>query len=213
MEKTKTAGRKVNKRKFEKMVKAEFTRKEVAEYFKVSVEALNRWCKANYDGSTFAEYKANLSGKILADDERTGRPTKEIEVDYNEVKKIASLGLTAEEIANWLNISLSTLYKNKNENELFSKAIDMGRVQADAKVVQSMYQRAIGYSHKETHISSYRGEITQTELTRHYPPDTSAGVFWLSNRRPQDWKDKKEIDIKDITVFDIFNEFDGEDES
>ena len=38
---------------------------------------------------------------------------------------------------------------------------------------------------------SKRMEITEKEI----PPDTTALIFWLKNRRPQEWRDKHEQEI------------------
>jgi hypothetical protein len=39
-------------------------------------------------------------------------------------------------------------------------------------------------------VSQYEGRITITPLKKHYPPDTTACIFWLKNRQPQQWRDK-----------------------
>ena len=39
------------------------------------------------------------------------------------------------------------------------------------------------------------GRITDSkEYIEHYPPDTTAAIFWLKNRQPEKWRDKKEVD-------------------
>ena len=48
----------------------------------------------------------------------------------------------------------------------------------------------------ETHVSNYQGDVTLTDLHRHYPPDTQAARMWLKNRQPELWKDKVEIEEK-----------------
>lgn len=41
-------------------------------------------------------------------------------------------------------------------------------------------------------------EPVVTEVERYYPPDTTAQIFWLKNRKPRQWRDKREQDI-DVT--------------
>lgn len=53
----------------------------------------------------------------------------------------------------------------------------------------------MGYSHPETHVSNYMGDITKTELIKHYPSDTVAAFIWLKNRQPEKWRDKIEIGV------------------
>jgi len=36
------------------------------------------------------------------------------------------------------------------------------------------------------------GEIVQTPIRKYYPPDTTAAIFWLKNRRKETWRDKTE---------------------
>lgn len=61
---------------------------------------------------------------------------------------------------------------------------------ADAEVADRLYQRALGYTHVEDDIRVCDGVIITTPTTRHYPPDTTACIFWLKNRRPDLWRDK-----------------------
>ena len=44
--------------------------------------------------------------------------------------------------------------------------------------------RANGYEHDEVDIRVVSGEIVQTPIRKYYPPDTTAAIFWLKNRRP-----------------------------
>lgn len=35
--------------------------------------------------------------------------------------------------------------------------------------------------------------FSQTPLTKHYPPDTTACIFWLKNQKPKEWHDRTEL--------------------
>lgn len=63
-------------------------------------------------------------------------------------------------------------------------------------VSKRLYSRALGYSHKATKIFLRAGdsEPTLVEYTEHYPPDTTACIFWLKNRQPRKWRDRQEIE-------------------
>ena len=62
-------------------------------------------------------------------------------------------------------------------------------------VASRLYNRAIGYSCKATKFATSDGRITdQKEYIEHYPPDTTAAIFWLKNRQPEKWRDRKEVD-------------------
>jgi len=53
-----------------------------------------------------------------------------------------------------------------------------------------------GYTRDDCHVSQHEGRITITPLKKHYPPDTTACIFWLKNRRPQEWRYRTELDTE-----------------
>jgi hypothetical protein len=63
----------------------------------------------------------------------------------------------------------------------------------------SLYQRACGYTHKEEKVFCNQGEITTHVVDKHYPPETTACVFWLKNRKPDDWRDLRNVNIEIMT--------------
>ena len=122
-----------------------------------------------------------------------GRPSKHVEA-YNDLAyKYCLLGATNETLAEYFNVVKSTIDLWIKDIPEFSGSVKRGRHVADAEIAHSLYHRAKGYSHKDTHISNYQGDITETEITKHYPPDTAAAFIWLKNRAG--WKDKSEQDI------------------
>lgn len=128
-----------------------------------------------------------------------GQPTK-YKVSYNEdVYKLCLLNSTDKQIADFFNISESTLTNWKSTYPKFLVSLKEGKEKADSTVAESLYNRAIGYKHSDVHISNYKGEITTTEITKHYPPDTAAAFIWLKNR--QGWSDQpKEITEQDLNI-------------
>lgn len=106
---------------------------------------------------------------------------------------LAQKGFTDAEIAKALGIAVDTIYDWRKNKPEFSEALKLGKDEADAKVERSLYEKATGYSHPDVHISNFQGEITVTPITKHYPPDTTAGIFWMKNRRPAEWRDKQEV--------------------
>ena len=53
--------------------------------------------------------------------------------------------------------------------------------------------RAKGFKVPAVHISNHQGKITETPTQRYYPPDPVSGIFWLKNRQPDKWRDRKEV--------------------
>jgi hypothetical protein len=78
----------------------------------------------------------------------------------------------------------------------FLESLKRGKLEADAKVGQRLYERAIGYSHESVKIfaDAKTGAVVQVPYIEHYPPDTVAAIFWLKNRQPLYWRDKIEIE-------------------
>ncbi|QOR55270.1 MAG: hypothetical protein SHS37scaffold220_39 [Phage 67_12] len=117
-----------------------------------------------------------------------GQPTKYSKTFAKQVFKLALLGLTDAEMAGVFDVAERTLNRWKKEHADFWQSLTRGRAVADADVAASLYERALGYSHAEVVITSYQGEITKTNVRKHYPPDTAAASLWLRNRQPARWR-------------------------
>lgn len=122
---------------------------------------------------------------------KEGRPTK-YEPRFAKMAQTfcQGRGATDVEIADLFDVEVRTVYRWKNEHPEFCQALKVGKDVADDRVERSLYQRACGFSHPDVHISNFQGDISVTPITKHYPPDTTAGIFWLKNRRKKDWRDK-----------------------
>lgn len=138
-----------------------------------------------------------------------GRPTKYKKEYIKLAENLALLGCTDEEMARVLEIRLENFYKWQKRYPEFRQAILRGKDEADAKVVQALYERAKGYSHPETlyHVvsdGSGRGSsIVATETIKHYPPEVNALKFWLNNRQRGKWREKIETGFTDKDGNDI----------
>lgn len=121
---------------------------------------------------------------------KPGRPSKYKDEFPEQARKLCLLGATDKDMAGFFGVSEQTVNAWKGEHPEFLESIKKGKELADATVAESLYHRANGYSHPDVHISNFQGAITITPLTKHYPPDTAAGIFWLKNRRPDRWRDK-----------------------
>ena len=112
-------------------------------------------------------------------------------------------GLTNEDIANNIGITTSTLYLWKNKYSEFSDALKKGKEVADIIVENALYKRAVGYVAEDTKIKIESGEETERIITKKdVPPDVTAIIYWLKNRKPDKWKDKP-IQAPDSSENDI----------
>lgn len=122
-----------------------------------------------------------------------GRPTKYRGAFAKRIAAAAQLGGTEQQIADMLGVSINTVTNWKKRHPEFLGALKLGKDEADDRVEHSLYQRATGYSHPDTHISVHAGKVKKTAITKHYPPETTAGIFWLKNRRPKQWRERHEL--------------------
>ena len=123
-----------------------------------------------------------------------GRPTRYKKAFDELAYNYSLLGATDKEIASFLDIAVSTLNNWKKDHPRFMESIKKGKVQADAEVSAKLFHRAKGYEHKETKVFNQQGEIITHDVVKHYAPDPTAAIFWLKNRQPDKWKDRKEVD-------------------
>lgn len=126
---------------------------------------------------------------------KRGRKTTYQEEYASQALKLCLLGATDKELADFFSVSEQTLNKWKKDFPEFLESLKKGKNIADANVASKLYHRAIGYDCKATKFAAAEGKITDSkEFIEHYPPDTTAAIFWLKNRQPEKWRDKKEID-------------------
>lgn len=138
---------------------------------------------------------------------KTGRPSS-YNKKYDRIAyQMCLLGATDKQIADAFGVTEQTVNNWKKDEKgnptSFFESLKKGKVQADAIVADSLYQRAIGYSHPEDKIFNNDGEPLIVPTIRHYPPDTTAIIFWLKNRQPALWRDRQEIEATVSTGIDI----------
>lgn len=134
-----------------------------------------------------------------------GRPSKYHEGFCHLVEVATIIGAIKPELAMLLGASGDSInewmYGDKKAGTLpkpnFLAAINRGRENADAKVEKALHARALGYSHPEDKIFCHEGAIITAETVKHYPPDTAAAFIWLKNRKPQDWRDRMDVNVVD----------------
>lgn len=109
-------------------------------------------------------------------------------------------GLTDEQLAAKCGITASTLYDWKKRFPEISEALKRGKEPVDVEVENALLKRALGYEYdeitRERAFDPETGEARMVEtkrVTKHVPPDTTAQIFWLKNRRPDLWRDKTEL--------------------
>lgn len=121
-------------------------------------------------------------------------------------------GLTDIQIAHNLGISEDTFYTYKNKYTEFSEALKKGKEVIDFEVENALLKRALGYTFEEVTKESvfnkktgkYELIVTKT-VTKEIQPDTTAQIFWLKNRKPKEWRDKKDFEMSGEVNTNPFN--------
>ena len=114
-------------------------------------------------------------------------------------------GLTDEQIAQKIGIKTSTLYDWKNRFPEISEALKKGKEVVDIEVENALLKRALGYSYTETtrelqqNVLTGENELVVTKTVEKFiPPDTTAQIFWLKNRKPEEWRDKQAVEVSGL---------------
>ena len=120
-------------------------------------------------------------------------------------------GLTDEQIAGNMGITVRSLYNWKKKSIPIFQSLKVGKEVADIEVENALRKKALGFREIEQTVSTRKiveyengkriREITEpvvTEVEKYYPPDTTAQIFWLKNRKPKQWREKQEQKV-DLT--------------
>lgn len=109
-------------------------------------------------------------------------------------------GLTDEQIAENMGVNIATLYRYKQSYCEICEALKRGKDVVDRQVENALLKRALGYKYdeitKELSVDPDTGEerLTITKVvTKEVQPDTTAQIFWLKNRKPEEWRAKREV--------------------
>lgn len=122
-----------------------------------------------------------------------GRPSAYKPEFVEQAYHYCLLGATDAQLAEFFQLKEQTINNWKKKYPEFAEALQCGKMIADAQVARSLFKRATGYSHPETHLHCLDGQIVQTAVIKYYAPDTTACIFWLKNRQPAQWRDKTEV--------------------
>lgn len=117
-------------------------------------------------------------------------------------------GLTDEQIAANMGVGVRTLYDYKQKYPQILQTLKKGKEVVDIQVENALLKRALGYKFTETtkeRVIDYDPEtgipcgshmaVTKT-VEKEVQPDTTAQIFWLKNRMPEKWRDKRDVSVE-----------------
>lgn len=108
------------------------------------------------------------------------------------IESWARMGLTDEQIAKNMGVNKTTLYDWMKKFPDISNSIKKGKAPIDFEVENALFKRAIGYEYEEveTTIEEIDGKQRKRikKIKKVALPETSAMIFWLKNRKPEQWR-------------------------
>jgi hypothetical protein len=100
------------------------------------------------------------------------------------------LGATTSDLAEMFSVSTVTIETWAATHSEFGEAVKKGKAAWDDRVERSLAQRAIGYTADVEEVKVNKdGGLVRYTVRKHFPPDTTACIFWLKNRRREQWRD------------------------
>ncbi len=132
----------------------------------------------------------NTHGQLMKAGSRVFLP------DYpDQIRAIMMNGFDEDDISELFDISRRQMGIWKGQYPVFKKAVESGYTDADAAVLNALFQTAVGYTHDEEKIFQWDGEVIRADTIKHYKPDVQAIKLWLTNRQRQNWSDRRETEI------------------
>lgn len=111
-------------------------------------------------------------------------------------------GLSDKQIAHNIGITQTTLYEWQKRFPELSEALKKGKEVVDREVENALLKRAMGYEYdevtqepvtdKDTGVTEMR--VTK-RVTKQIVPVVTAQIFWLKNRKPEEFRDKRDVEL------------------
>jgi hypothetical protein len=110
-------------------------------------------------------------------------------------RKMCELGALDRDLAEAFGVSDRSIRAWKHQHPEFCAALELGKDIPDNNVKRSLYNRAVGYSFDSEKLFVDRdGCEHRMPYVEHVPPDVVAGIFWMKNRDPENWRDRQQVD-------------------
>lgn len=129
----------------------------------------------------------------------------------DSIESYARDGLTDKQIASNIGVAERTFTSWKKKYSAINTALKKGKRPIDFEIENKLLERAMGYDYEETETFFEEKDGKQVKkikkIKKHAPPDVSAIIFWLKNRKPEQWrkmspefKDKIEAETRKLEI-------------
>lgn len=129
------------------------------------------------------------------------RPTKwetHVYPRLAEIQEWFQEGVNADEIIKKLDIGHTTWYEYIDKHPMLAELVKWSKSVIISRVENSLLKAATGYEFEEikTIVEEDKNGKKKTRIEkvkRHQPPNPTAMIFYLKNRAPNEWNDRREI--------------------
>ena len=119
-------------------------------------------------------------------------------------------GLIDKQIAHNMGVAYSTLRSWRDKFPQIAEALRKGKEVVDREVENALYKSALGFMQKvkkpvrirEVEYDPKNGKKirevekwVQVEEEVYVPPQVTAQIFWLKNRKPDQWREKNDLTL------------------
>ncbi|PUA40656.1 transposase [Paenibacillus elgii] len=147
--------------------------------------------------TTLYEY-VKIHPKLTKIMERPSKYETHVLSRFNEIRGWCQEGLTNEQMSEKLGIHPASWYEYASKHPAFAELINWGKSVTINRVENSLLKAAMGYEYEEikTIVEEDKNGKKRTRIEkvkRHQPPNPTAMIFYLKNRAPNEWNDRREI--------------------
>ena len=114
-------------------------------------------------------------------------------------KFLCRRGATLAELADAFDVSIRAINNWAVKYPDFGQAIEEGKEEVfDPRVERALAEKALGYSVDIEEWFVVDKELVSKVVRKHYPPDSTACIFWLKNRKPEQWRDVQRHEVSGV---------------
>lgn len=108
---------------------------------------------------------------------------------------VSMAGARNKDLAEYFGVSVKTIEYWVTTKPEFKRALKRARMKNVLRASRSLFNLAVGYEHKDTFISQYRGQIITKEYMKRYPPNFPALSRYLSIMMREVWAEKTSMEL------------------
>jgi hypothetical protein len=155
--------------------------------------------------------ETNLVGQDITTVRVVGRPATYKPEFAAQAKKLCVFGATDADLADFFGVAWRTISKWAVQHPEFGHALKEGKEARDSRIERRLAEKAMGYTVDAIKIippSAANAKTIVVEYQEHIPPDTTAAIFWLKNRKPKEWRDSQQMEHSGSMTVQIGKEYD-----